>query len=98
MPEQVRHDGVGGTSVPLLRYSRSKKGNDMGATTIGALIGGGIDAMSGDDGNADGAIIGAVTANVLKIVVPLAVTYAVGWAVLRGAAELKDQVFGKVDS
>ena len=31
-------------------------------------------------------------------VVPLAVTYAIGWAVLRGAAELKDQVFGEVKS
>ncbi|WP_210359372.1 MULTISPECIES: hypothetical protein [Sphingomonas] len=67
----------------------------MSATTIGALIGGAIDSLSGDDGVADGAIIGAVTANVLKVVLPIAVTYAVGWAVLRGAAELKDQVFGK---
>lgn len=67
----------------------------MSATTIGALIGGAIDSLSGDDGVADGAIIGAVTANVLKVVLPVAVTYAVGWAVLRGAAELKDQVFGK---
>lgn len=66
----------------------------MGATTVGALIGAGIDAMSGDDGEADGAVIGAITANVLKVVVPLAVTYAVGWAVLRGAAELKDKAFG----
>ena len=71
----------------------------MSTTTTGALIGAAIDSMSGDDdGVADVAIIGAVTANVLKIVLPLAVTYAVGWAVLRGAAELKDQVFGKVDS
>nr|WP_197979441.1 hypothetical protein [Sphingomonas sp. CFBP 8764] len=62
------------------------------------MIGAGIDSLSGDDGNADGAIIGAVTANVLKIVVPLAVTYAIGWAVLRGATELKDQVFGEVKS
>lgn len=67
----------------------------MSATTIGAVIGGAIDSLSGDDGVADGAIIGAVTANVLKVVLPIAVTYAVGWAVLRGAAELKDQVFGK---
>ena len=66
----------------------------MSATTIGALIGGGIDAMSGDDGAADGAIIGAITANVLKVVLPLAVTYVVGWAVLRGAAELKNKAFG----
>lgn len=68
----------------------------MGATTIGALIGAGIDSLSGDDGNADGAIIGAVTANVLKIAVPIALTYAVGWAVLRGATELKEQMFGTV--
>ena len=46
----------------------------------------------------DGAIIGAVTANVLKLVVPVVVTYAVGWAVLRGAAELKDAVFGEVEA
>ncbi len=70
----------------------------MGVTTIGALIGAGIDSLSGDDGNADGAIIGAITANVLKVTIPLAVTYFVGWAVLRGAAELKDQVFGEVRS
>lgn len=76
--------------------SQQKRESDMGATTIGALIGAGIDSMSGDDGNADGAIIGAITANVLKVAVPMAVTYAIGWAVLRGAAELKDQVFGEV--
>lgn len=65
----------------------------MGVTTIGALIGGAIDSMSGDDGNADGAVIGAITANVLKVVLPLAATYAVGWAVLRGAAELRGRAF-----
>lgn len=66
----------------------------MSATTIGALVGGAIDAMSGDDdSSADGAIKGAIIANVLKLVLPVAVTYAVGWAVLRGAAELKDKVF-----
>ncbi|AXJ95841.1 MULTISPECIES: hypothetical protein [unclassified Sphingomonas] len=70
----------------------------MSATTLGALIGGAIDAMSGDDGVADGAIIGAVTANVLKVVLPVVVTYAVGWAVLRGAAELKNQVFGEAEA
>ena len=32
----------------------------MGVTTIGALIGGAIDSMSGDDGAADGAIASAV--------------------------------------
>ncbi|USU05078.1 hypothetical protein NF700_16945 [Sphingomonadaceae bacterium OTU29MARTA1] len=70
----------------------------MSTTATGALIGAAIDSISGDDGVADGAIIGAVTANVLKIVLPLAVTYAVGWAVLRGATELKNQVFGKVEA
>ena len=61
----------------------------MGATTVGALIGGAIDSLSGDDGNADGALIGALTANVLKVTVPVVVTYAVGWAVLRGLAALR---------
>jgi hypothetical protein len=69
----------------------------VGATTIGALIGAGIDSMSGDDSDTDGAIIGAITANVLKVMLPMAVTYAVGWAVLRGAAELKDKAFGSLD-
>ncbi|MES2046063.1 MAG: hypothetical protein V4475_19490 [Pseudomonadota bacterium] len=66
----------------------------MGVTSVGALIGGAVDALSGDDSAADGAFVGAVTANVLKIVLPLGVTYAVGWAVLRGVAELKERVFG----
>ena len=67
----------------------------MGATTIGALVGGVIDSMGGDgDSNADGAIIGAVSANVLKLVVPVAITYAVGWAVLRGLAEVREQLGG----
>ena len=71
----------------------------MSTTTTGALIGAAIDSISGDDDSvADGAIIGAVTANVLKLVVPVVVTYAVGWAVLRGAAELKDAVFGEVEA
>ena len=68
----------------------------MSATTIGALIGGAIDAMSGDDdSSADGAIKGAIVANVLKVVLPVAVTWAVGWAVLRGLGELKDKVVGE---
>ena len=68
----------------------------MSATTIGALVGGAIDSMSGDDDESwDGALKGAVIANVLKIVVPMAITYAVGWAVLRGAGELKDLAFGE---
>lgn len=71
----------------------------MSTTTTGALIGAAIDSISGDDDSvAGGAIIGAVTANVLKVVLPLAVTYAVGWAVLRGAEQLKDQIFGKVEA
>ena len=69
----------------------------MSATTIGGLIGAAIDSMGGDgDSNVDGAIKGAVIANVLKVVAPIAVTYAVGWAVLRGAGELKDRLFGEV--
>jgi hypothetical protein len=68
----------------------------MGATTIGALVGGAIDSMTGnDDSNADGAIIGAVTANVLKVVVPAAATFAVGWLVLRGLGAAWDQVAGE---
>jgi hypothetical protein len=68
----------------------------MGATTIGALVGGAIDSMTGnDDSNADGAIIGAVTANVLKVVVPAAATFAVGWLVLRGLGAAWDQVTGE---
>ena len=69
----------------------------MSVTTIGALVGGVIDSMSGDDDASwDGALTGAIVAKLLKVVVPAAITYAVGWAVLRGAAELKDQVFGEV--
>jgi hypothetical protein len=56
----------------------------VGATTTGALIGGAIDAMSGDDSAADGALVGAITANVLKVVLPVVATWAVGFAVLRG--------------
>jgi hypothetical protein len=67
----------------------------MSATSMGALIGGAVDAMSGDDSAADGALVGAVTANVLKIALPLVVTYAVGWAVLRGVAELTQRAFDR---
>ena len=62
----------------------------MSVTTVGALIGAGIDSMSGEDNPAEGALIGAVTANVLKIVLPVVVTYAVGWGVLRGLAHLRE--------
>jgi len=67
----------------------------VSATTIGALVGGVIDSMSGDDDASwDGALKGAIIANVLKIAVPMAITYAVGWVVLRGAGELVDVVKG----
>jgi hypothetical protein len=61
----------------------------MGATTVGALIGGAVDSISGDDGIADGALIGAGTAAVLKVVLPVVVTYAVGWAALRALGEVR---------
>ncbi|PAV92801.1 hypothetical protein WR25_14401 [Diploscapter pachys] len=94
-----------GSAAELPRGSRAcwgrnnHEGHGVSTTTTGALIGAAIDSISGDDDSvADGAIIGAVTANVLKVVLPLAVTYAVGWAVLRGAEQLKDQIFGKVEA
>lgn len=62
----------------------------MGVTTFGALVGGAIDSMSGEDSAADGALVGAIAANVLKAAVPVAITYAVGWAVLKGV----EQAFG----
>ena len=74
---------------------RVEGGQDVGATTIGALIGGAIDSMSGEDSAADGALYGAVTANVLKVVLPVVATYAVGWAVLRGLGALGDTITGK---
>jgi hypothetical protein len=68
----------------------------VGATTVGALIGGAIDAMTGDDdSSADGAIKGAIVGGLLKVVTPVVVTWAVGWAVLRGVAALKDTVTGE---
>jgi hypothetical protein len=60
----------------------------MGATGLGAIIGGAIDAMSGDDGVGDGAVKGAIAANVVKAVVPVAFTFLIGWAVLRGIGAL----------
>ena len=68
----------------------------MGATTIGALIGGAIDSMSGDDGEADGALYGAITANVLKLVLPVVATYAIGWGVLKGIEVLSDTVSERI--
>lgn len=70
----------------------------MGATTIGAIVGAAIDSMSGDDSEADGAIIGAVAANVFKIAVPVAATWAIGWLVLRGAGAAWDKVAGNTDT
>ena len=67
----------------------------MGATSFGAVVGGAIDSMSGDDSAADGAVIGAITGNVLKVAVPIAITYAIGWAVLKGAVEILGAVTGK---
>ena len=70
----------------------------MGATSLGALVGGAIDSMSGDDSAADGAVIGAITANVLKVAVPILITYAIGWAVLKGAGEILGAATGKSTS
>lgn len=65
----------------------------MGVTTFGALIGAGIDHLSGDDDSSwDGAIKGAIVANVAKVVLPVAVTWAVGWAVLRGLDEVRNKL------
>ena len=66
----------------------------MGATTLGALVGGAIDSMSGDDSAADGALVGVIAANVLKVAVPIALTYAIGWAVLKGAGEIISAISG----
>lgn len=68
----------------------------MGATTLGALVGGAVDAMSGDDSAADGALYGAITAQAIKIVLPFAITYAVGWGVLKGLEKLGDTISKKV--
>ena len=71
----------------------------MGATTLGALIGGAIDAMSGDDDSvADGALYGAISANVLKIALPVVATYAVGWGVLKGLEALGNTISEKVSA
>ncbi|MFZ5749342.1 MAG: hypothetical protein ACOY45_16995 [Pseudomonadota bacterium] len=51
----------------------------MGATAVGAVIGGAIDAMDGEDSVADGAIAGAVAATIVKVAVPLAAAAALGW-------------------
>ena len=67
----------------------------MLSTAFGALIGGAIDSASGDDSNADGAIIGGATAMLVRAILPVAVTYAVGWAVLKSLDAAKDAAFGK---
>ena len=70
----------------------------MGATTIGGLIGAGIDSLSGDDDSSvDGALIGAATANILKLVLPVIVTYAVGWMTIRGIDQLRAASVGLQD-
>lgn len=67
----------------------------MGATTLGALIGGAVDMMSGDDdSSADGAIVGAITANVLKLVLPVVATYAIGVVVVKGLEGLRGSLAG----
>lgn len=53
----------------------------------GALLGGALDASSGDDSPVDGAIKGAIVGGLVKVVVPIAFTYAVGWLVLKGISE-----------
>ncbi|MGJ3626228.1 hypothetical protein AB5I41_03395 [Sphingomonas sp. MMS24-JH45] len=64
----------------------------MGATTLGALIGGAIDAMSGDDDSSlDGAIYGAITADV-KIALPVVATWAIGWACWKGLEKAGDVI------
>ena len=69
----------------------------MGATTLGALIGGAIDSMSGDDDSAiDGAITGAIAANVLKVALPIVATWAIGWGVLKGLEMLGDTVSERI--
>lgn len=65
----------------------------MSVTTLGALIGAGIDHLSGDDDSSfDGAIKGAIVANVAKVVVPMVATWAIGWAVLRGLDEVRNRL------
>lgn len=67
----------------------------MGATTLGGLIGGAVDMMSGDDDSSvDGAIIGAVTANVLKVALPIVATYAIGLFVVKSLEGLRGTLAG----
>lgn len=58
----------------------------------GALLGGALDASSGDDSPLDGAIKGAIVGGLVKVVAPIAFTYAVGWLVLKGISEGADRL------
>ncbi len=58
----------------------------------GALLGGALDASSGDDSAVDGAIKGAIVGGLIKVVAPIAFTYAVGWLVLKGISEGADRL------
>lgn len=69
----------------------------MSATSVGAVIGGAIDGMSGDDSVVDGAITGAILANVLKVAVPLAIIGTAAWMAWRGARDIIDTVTGEKD-
>lgn len=58
----------------------------------GALLGGALDASSGDDSPLDGAIKGAVIGGIVKIAAPIVLTYAVGWLVLKGISEGAERI------
>lgn len=58
----------------------------------GALLGGAIDASSGDDSPLDGAIKGAIIGGVVKVAAPILFTYAVGWLVLKGISEGAERI------
>ena len=67
----------------------------MSATTLGGLIGGAVDMMSGDDDSSvDGAIIGAITANVLKVALPMVATYVIGAMVVKSLEGLRGTLAG----
>jgi len=97
MLRQAQHERITGTAFAR-RRSFVERRIFMSATTIGAIVGAAIDSMSGDDSEADGAIVGAVTANVLKVALPVAATWAVGWLVLRGLGAAWDQIAGNDDA
>jgi hypothetical protein len=67
----------------------------MGASTMGAIVGGLLDSASGDDDSSiDGMIKGAVIGTALRIAVPFAITYATGWLVWKGIDALGERAFG----